>query len=137
MSEINSINGGYKGGSPRVRSKNSKKSFVDNRLKVLDSQELVNNIKKLYSDDKITTEGLKLITIQLQELCKVKSISYEENLVILNNQVTDLNSQISEKQSEITKLSKDEDIVETISILKEFFGEDKIIQIKNMVLNAR
>ena len=73
MSELNSINGGYKGGSPRVRSENSKKSFVDNRLKIINAQELSDQITKWYSDGKITSEGLNLIITQLQELCKIQS----------------------------------------------------------------
>jgi hypothetical protein len=137
MSKLNTINDGYSGGSPRVRSENSKKSFVDNRLKILDPQELSDQIIRWYSDGKITSEGLNLIITQLQELCKIKSTSYEESIITLNKQIIDLNQSILEKQTKVDKLSNDEDIVETISILKEFFGEDKITQIKNIVLNAR
>ena len=67
MSKLNSINGGYNGGSPRVRSENSKKSFVDNRIKILDAQELVDSIKKLYSEGRITQEGLQSISDQLSD----------------------------------------------------------------------
>lgn len=67
MSKLNSINGGYNGGSPRVRSENSKKPFVDNRIKVLDAQELVDNIKKLYSEGRLTQEGIELISNQLSD----------------------------------------------------------------------
>ena len=137
MSELNSINGGYKGGSPRVRSENSKKPFVDNRLKIINAQELSDQIIRWHSDGKITSEGLNLIVTQLQEFCKIQSTSYEESIITLNEQIINLNQSISEKQTEVDKLSNDEDIVETISILKEFFGEDKITQIKNIVLNAR
>ena len=73
MSELNSINGGYKGGSPRVRSENSKKPFVDNRLKIINAQELSDKIIRWYSDGKITSEGLNLIVTQLQEFCKIQS----------------------------------------------------------------
>jgi len=65
MSKLNSINGGYNGGSPIVRSENSKKSFVDNRIKILDAQELVDSIKKLYSEGRLTQEGIQLISDQL------------------------------------------------------------------------
>ena len=67
MSKLNSINGGYNGGSPRVRSENSKKSFVDNRIKILDAQELVDSIKRLYSEGRITQEGLQSISDQLSD----------------------------------------------------------------------
>ena len=67
MSKLNSINGGYNGGSPRVRSENSKKPFVDNRIKVLDAQELVDNIKKLYSEGRLTQEGIQSISDQLSD----------------------------------------------------------------------
>jgi hypothetical protein len=67
MSKLNSINGGYNGGSPRVRNENSKKPFVDNRIKVLDAQELVDNIKKLYSEGRLTQEGIELISNQLSD----------------------------------------------------------------------
>ena len=67
MSELNSINGGYKGGSPRVRSENAKKPFVDNRIKILNAQELVDSIKKLYSEGRITQEGIQLISNQLND----------------------------------------------------------------------
>ncbi len=67
MSELNSINGGYKGGSPRVRSENAKKSFVDNRIKILNAQELVDSIKKLYSEGRLTQEGIQLISNQLND----------------------------------------------------------------------
>ena len=137
MNKLNTINDGYSGGSSRVRSENSKKSFVDNRLKILDPQELSDQITRWYSDGKITSEGLNLIITQLQELCKIKSTSYEESIITLNKQIIDLNQSILSKQTKVDKLSNDEDIVETISILKEFFGEDKITQIKNIVLNAR
>jgi len=67
MNKLNSINGGYNGGSPRVRSENSKKPFVDNRIKVLDAQELVDSIKKLYSEGRLTQEGIELISDQLSD----------------------------------------------------------------------
>ena len=67
MSKLNSINGGYNGCSPRVRSENSKKSFIDNRIKVLNAQELVDNIKKLYSEGRLTQEGIQSISDQLSD----------------------------------------------------------------------
>jgi|TARA_R110000772_G_scaffold153521_1_gene264558 hypothetical protein len=136
MSELNSINGGYKGGSPRVRSENSKKQITP-IPKIIDAQELSSSIKKWYSDGKISPEGLKLITSQLQELCKITSNSYEDSIVTLNDQLTTLDTQISDKQTTIATLSKEENIVETINALKEFFGDDKIEEIKNLIKNKK
>jgi len=67
MSKLNSINGGYNGGSPRVRSENSKKPFIDTSIKMIDAQELVDSIKKLYSEGRITQEGLQSISDQLSD----------------------------------------------------------------------
>ncbi len=67
MSKLNSINGGYNGGSPRVRSENSKKPFIDTSIKMIDAQELVNSIKRLYSEGRLTQEGLQSISDQLND----------------------------------------------------------------------
>ena len=67
MSKLNSINGGYNGGSPRVRSENSKKPFIDTSIKMIDAQELVDSIKRLYSEGRLTQEGLQSISDQLSD----------------------------------------------------------------------
>ena len=67
MSKLNSINGGYNGGSPRVRSGNSKKPFIDTSIKMIDAQELVDSIKRLYSEGRLTQEGLQSISDQLSD----------------------------------------------------------------------
>jgi|TARA_R110000803_G_scaffold209641_1_gene279694 hypothetical protein len=68
MSKLNTINGGYKGGSPRVRSENSKKPFADKTIKIINAQELSNNIIKWYDEGRITLEGIQTIIIQLQKV---------------------------------------------------------------------
>ena len=47
MSKLNTLAGGYKGGSPRVRSENSKKPYVGDAPKLVNVEKLVNDIKIL------------------------------------------------------------------------------------------
>jgi len=68
MSHIRSLAGGYKENSPRVRSENSKKTFVDNRPKTIDAQKLANDIKQWTSEGKLTQDGIQLIISELQKL---------------------------------------------------------------------
>lgn len=68
MSKLNTLSGGYKGGSPRVRSENSKANFVDNRIKTINAQELANNIKGWYSEGRLTLEDIQVIITELQKL---------------------------------------------------------------------
>jgi hypothetical protein len=68
MSKLNTLAGGYKGGSPRVRSENSKKPYVGDAPKLVNVEKLVNDIKILYADGKITTEGIDKIILELQKL---------------------------------------------------------------------
>ena len=68
MSKINTLAGGYKGGSPKVRSENSKPVFVDNKPKVINSGELTNQIKKWYADGNLNTEDVNYIISQLQTI---------------------------------------------------------------------
>ena len=49
MSELNSINGGYKGGSPRVRSENSRK-ISPQPPQPIDVVDMVNKIREWYTD---------------------------------------------------------------------------------------
>lgn len=68
MSHIRSLAGGYKENSPRVRSENSKKTFVDNRPKTIDAQKLANDIKQWASEGKLTQNDIQLIITELQKL---------------------------------------------------------------------
>jgi hypothetical protein len=68
MSELNTINGGYVGGSPKVKSTNYKKPFVDTKIRMIDPQELSDNITQWFESSKITKEGIQLIITELQKL---------------------------------------------------------------------
>jgi|TARA_R110000823_G_scaffold201337_1_gene332206 hypothetical protein len=68
MSKLNTINGGYKGGSSKVRSENVKKPFVDTKLKKINAQELSDQIIRWYDEGKITSGGIQTIITQLQKL---------------------------------------------------------------------
>ena len=65
---IKTLAGGYKENSPRVRSENSKKTFVDNRPKTIDAQRLANDIKQWASEGKLTPNDIQLIITELQKL---------------------------------------------------------------------
>ena len=68
MSEIKTLGGGYKGGSPRVRSNNTK-TYVDPppQQKILVS-ELINQIKVWKVDGKLTSEEIQTIITELQKI---------------------------------------------------------------------
>ena len=68
MSHLNTLAGGYKGGSPRVRSENSKPAFIDSKLKIISSGELTNQIKKWHADGNLSTEDVNYIILQLQTI---------------------------------------------------------------------
>ena len=68
MSKLNTLAGGYKGGSPRVRSENSKHAFVDKSPKTINSGELTNQIKKWHADGNLSTEDINYIITQLQTI---------------------------------------------------------------------
>jgi len=68
MSPLNTLSGGYKGGSPRVRSENSKKPYSGEAPKEIDSKELANQIKSWYVSGKITREGMDYIINELNKL---------------------------------------------------------------------
>ena len=70
MSEINTLAGGYKGGSPRVRSNNSIKPYSGNAPKEIDANDLAARIKQWYTDGNLTKEGAQII---LNELNKIVS----------------------------------------------------------------
>ena len=131
MSTIKTLAGGYKENSPRVRSEHSKKAFVDTSIKMINAQELADKIKGWYGDGKITTEGLQLITTQLQEVCEIQATSYQSNVTSLEEQVSNLNTQVTERQAQLDAIKEGEDIVATITALTDFFGEETIQRIKN------
>ena len=68
MSKLNSINGGYNGGSPKVRSENFKKPFIDPNFKKINAQELSDQIIRWYGDGRISLDGIQTIINQLQKL---------------------------------------------------------------------
>ena len=68
MSTIKTLAGGYKENSPRVRSENTKKTFVDNRPKTIDAQKLANDIKQWASEGRLSSEDIQLIITELKKL---------------------------------------------------------------------
>jgi len=68
MSTIKTLAGGYKENSPRVRSEHSKKAFVDTSIKMINAQDLANNIKGWYGNGKLTLDDIQLIITELQKL---------------------------------------------------------------------
>jgi hypothetical protein len=131
MSTIKTLSGGYKENSPRVRSENSKKPFVETNIKMVDFQELANKIKGWYGDGKITTEGLQSLTTQLQEVCELQATSYQSSVSSLEEQVLTLDTQVTERQAQLDEIKQGEDIVATIEALTNFFGSETIEKIKN------
>jgi len=67
MSPLNTLAGGYKGGSPRVRSSNNRAPVVDTKPKV-DYKGLTDKIKACHADGVLTTEGVNYIISQLQTI---------------------------------------------------------------------
>ena len=65
---LNTIAGGYKGGSPRVRSENTKLPFVDNNIKIIDKEKLVEQIKTWHADQNLSTSDINYIINQLQTI---------------------------------------------------------------------
>ena len=70
MSKLNTLAGGYKGGSPRVRSNNPLKPYSGDTPKEIDANELANKIKMWYVDGNLTKEGAQIV---LDELNKIVS----------------------------------------------------------------
>jgi hypothetical protein len=68
MSHLKTLAGGYKENSPRVRSEHSKKPFVDTSIKMINAQELANNIKLWASEGRLSSEDIQLIISELQKL---------------------------------------------------------------------
>ena len=65
---LNTIAGGYKGGSPKVRSENTRPPFVDNNIKTIDKEKLVEQIKMWHADKNLSTEDINYIINQLQTI---------------------------------------------------------------------
>jgi len=68
MIHLKTLAGGYKENSPRVRSEHSKKPFVDTSIKMINAQELANNIKLWASEGRLSSEDIQLIISELQKL---------------------------------------------------------------------
>ena len=66
MSPINTLAGGYKGGSPRVRSENSKKH--GDAPKQIDVDDLVNRIQMWYADGNLTSENMQLLKDEINKI---------------------------------------------------------------------
>tara|TARA_R100001377_G_scaffold65023_1_gene40460 strand:+ start:257 stop:637 length:381 start_codon:yes stop_codon:yes gene_type:complete len=67
VNKINTLAGGYKGGSPRVRSEN-KFAFKDSPIKKIESGQLTNKIKKWHADGNLTADDIKYLITQLQTI---------------------------------------------------------------------
>ena len=65
---LNTIAGGYKGGSPKVRSENTKPPFVDNDNKKIDKEKLVEQLKTWHADQNLSTDDISYIINQLQTI---------------------------------------------------------------------
>jgi uncharacterized protein YlzI (FlbEa/FlbD family) len=133
MNKLNSINGGYKGGSPRVRSENSKKPFADTTLKIINAQELADSITQWYESGRIHIEGIQIITEQLQLLCNGKRIEYDESISSLNDKKNILDKEIQLRNDELSELAKKEDLADMVETIETFFGKDKIESIRNLL----
>ena len=70
MSKLNTLSGGYKGGSPRSRSNNTPKPFSGEMPKQIDANQLANQLKQWYTGGNLSKEGVKVI---IQELNKIVS----------------------------------------------------------------
>jgi vacuolar-type H+-ATPase subunit I/STV1 len=135
MSKINTINGGYVGGSPKVQSTNHKKQFIDTKVKSIDAQDLADNITQWFNSDRITIEGIQIIANQLQQLCGNKVTEYDKSLTSLESQVDILDSEIQIRKSELSNLAKQEDLADMVETIETFFGKDKIESIRNLLKN--
>ena len=67
MSPLNTLAGGYKGGSPRVRSSNNRAPVIDTKPKV-DYKGLTDKIKAWHADGVLTNEDVNYIISQLQTI---------------------------------------------------------------------
>jgi|TARA_B100001778_G_C18176713_1_gene445063 hypothetical protein len=68
MSPLNTLAGGYKGGSPRVRSENSKKDFSGQPPTPINVNEFVNQIKMWVDSGKLSQEDIQTLINELNKL---------------------------------------------------------------------
>jgi len=68
MSNLNTLSGGYKGGSPRVRSNNSKKPQINQDPKKIDLNLLIDDLKRWYADGNLTKDGLNILKEEINKL---------------------------------------------------------------------
>ena len=67
MSPLNTLAGGYKGGSPRVRSSNNRAPVIDTKPKI-DYKSLTNKIKAWHADGVLSNEEVNYVINQLQTI---------------------------------------------------------------------
>jgi|TARA_R110000822_G_scaffold5281_1_gene22675 hypothetical protein len=122
MSELNSINGGYKGGSPRVRSENSRK-IISQDPKPIDILDLINRIKTWYVGGSLTTSELHTIITQLQEFCNLEVINKTNSIPDLESKITDLNEKIRLSEEKLNELDANKDLVVKMEMLKNLINK--------------
>ena len=67
MSELNSINGGYKGGSPRVRSENSR-NLTPQPPQPINVIDMINKIKEWYIGGRLSTSDIQQLVSELNKI---------------------------------------------------------------------
>jgi hypothetical protein len=135
MSELNTINGGYVGGSPKVKSTNFKKPFVDLKIKEINPQELSDKITYWLDSGKITIEGVQIIADNLQGLCGNTITQYGESLQSLESKISTLDIEVQSRKDQLSSMAKSEDLADMVETLETFFGKDKIQNIRNLLKN--
>jgi len=68
MSTLNAINGGYTGGSPRVRSENVKNFAPQEPVQKILINDLIKQIKIWKVDGKLTSEEIQTIIAELKKI---------------------------------------------------------------------
>ena len=67
MSSLNTLAGGYKGGSPRVRSENSRK-ITSSPPTPIDVNQFVNQIKMWVDSGKLSKEDIQTLITELNKI---------------------------------------------------------------------
>ena len=67
MNSLNTLAGGYKGGSPRVRSENSKKITASPPTPI-DVNQFVNQIKMWVDSGKLSKEDIQILITELNKI---------------------------------------------------------------------